>query len=215
MGPSLQNMLTLNQTIEYLAIDSAMDIISSSYVLFLTTGLSCNNSLKGLSVPIPLSQYRQTVLESDEERTKDFFSVISQKDNLTEFEVYFTITSFWAQQPLLQKYLKNNKFYHKQGLPLITELLKLHKTIKILKLHMKDVCYSNEPRPKYTEIAPKFWQIVFSHSSLEHIGITWSPVLEHTFKSQEKTLIEMHSQLRPTRLLPTIGSVYPKMYKWF
>ena len=80
---------------------------------------------------------------------------------------------------------------------------------------MKDVCYSNEPRPKYTEIAPKFWQIVFSHSSLEHIGITWSPVLEHTFKSQEKTLIEIHSQLRPTRPLPTIGSVYPKMYKWF
>ena len=215
MGPSLQKMLTLNQTIEYLAIDPAKDIIPSSYVSFLTTGLSCNNSLQRLSVPIPLSQYRQTVLESDEERKKDFFSVISQKDNLTEFEVYFTITSFRVQQSLLQKCLKNNKFYHEQGLPLITELLKLHKTIKILKLHMKDVCYSNEPQPKYTEIAQKFWQIVFSHSSLEHIGIGWSPVLEHTFKSQEKTLIEMHSQLRPTRLLPTIGSVYPKMYKWF
>ena len=104
---------------------------------------------------------RQTVLESDEERTKDFFSVISQKDNLTEFEVYFTITSFWAQQPLLQKYLKNNKFSHKQGLPLITELLKLHKTIKILKLHLKDVCYSNEPQPKYTEIAQHFGKLSF------------------------------------------------------
>ena len=104
MGPSLQNMLTLNQTIEYLAIDSAMDIISSSYVSFLAIRLSCNNSLQGLSVPISLSRYRQTVLESGEERTEDFFSVISQKDNLTEFEEFFTITSFWAQQPLLQKY---------------------------------------------------------------------------------------------------------------
>ena len=69
VGPSLQNMLTLNQTIvEYLPIDSASDFISSSIVSFLTIGLSCHNSLQGLCVKIPLSSYYESV----EERTRPF-----------------------------------------------------------------------------------------------------------------------------------------------
>ena len=51
---------------------------------------------------------------------------------------------------------ENEKFYHEQGLHLITEMLKLHKTIKILELHMQNVYYFNEPQSKYTEIAQKF-----------------------------------------------------------
>ena len=217
VGPSLQNMLTLNQTIEYLAIDYASDFISSSFVSFLTTGLSCNNSLQGLSVPIPLPEHMLTGHESDEERTIAFFNVVSQKDNLTKVEVYFINTSLQYTQLLMVQgmYFKNGGFYHEQVLPLITEMLKLHKTIKILKLHVQSKYYYNNPQLKSTEIAQKFWQIVFSHSSLEHIGITWSHDLEHTFKSQEKTLIEMYNQLRPTRPLPTIGLVYPRMNIWF
>ena len=215
MGPSLQKMLTLNQTIEYLAIDPAKNIISSSYVSFLTTGLSCNNSLQRLSVPIPLFEQKRKVHESDKETTRAFFNIISQKGNLTKFEVYFINTSAYSKNLPIRMHFENDKIYHEQGLPLITEMLKLHKTMKILELHMQDVYISNEPQPKYTEIAQTFWQIVFSHSSLEHIGIILSPVLEHTFKSQEKTLIEMHNQVRPTRPLPTIGSVYPKKNIWF
>ena len=216
MGPSLQNMLTLNQTIEYLAIDSASGgFIPSSFVPFLTTGLSYNNSLQGLSVPIPLFEHMRTVHGSDEERTRALFSVISQKDNLTEVELYFINISLLMRNPSFGVDLENDELCHEQGLPLITEMLKLHKTIKILKLQMQSVYYFNNPQLKSTEIAQKFWQIVFSHSSLEHIGITWSPALEDTFKSQEKTLTEMHNQLTPTGPLPTIGLVYPRTNTWF
>ena len=212
VGPSLQNMLASNQTIEYLAIDSASDFISSSYVSFLTTGLSCNNSLQRLRVPIPFFKRRGTVYGSDEERTRAFFNVIFQKDNFTKVEVYFINSSIIYRNSYVPgMYFQNNILYHEEILPLITEMLKSHKTIKVLKAHMQSVYYDNNLQLKYTEIAQKFWEIVFSHSSLEHIGITWSPDLEHTFKSQEKTLIEMHNLVRPTRPLPTIGSVYPRM----
>ena len=54
MGPSLLEMLTLNKTIEIDSNDFTITI-PSTYLSFLTTGLSHNTSLQELSVPIPLS----------------------------------------------------------------------------------------------------------------------------------------------------------------
>ena len=59
MGPSLQDMLTLNQTIEYFEIVYTdiftFSTISSTYLTFLTTGLIHKTSLQKLNVPILLS----------------------------------------------------------------------------------------------------------------------------------------------------------------
>ena len=62
MGPSLEDILILKQKIEYLEIDT-FSPIPSTYLSFLTTGLSHNTSLLELSVLIPLSNtnYEQII----------------------------------------------------------------------------------------------------------------------------------------------------------
>ena len=94
MGTSLQNMLTLNQTIKYLEIylNSFVDTISSTYMFFLTTGLSHNTSLQELSIFIPLS-------DTNNEQIRTFFNVISQKNHLTELKLDFRV---------VQSYLYDN-----------------------------------------------------------------------------------------------------------
>ena len=79
MGTSLQDMLTQNQTLKYLQINSWYNIhIPSSFLSFLTTGLRHNTSLQQLSVSIPLNEEIIT-----------FINVISQKNNFTELKVNF------------------------------------------------------------------------------------------------------------------------------
>ena len=85
IGNSLRDMLTLNQTIQCLEIDPRYySHISSTYLSYLTTGLSYNNSLQEPSVYIPLSHTNNQQLQT-------YFNVISQKYNLTELKVYFAL----------------------------------------------------------------------------------------------------------------------------
>ena len=90
IGNSLRDMLTLNKTIQCLEIDPQYHSyiyhshISSTYLSYLTTGLSYNNSLQELSVLIPLSHTNNQQLQT-------YFNVISQKYNLTELKVYFIL----------------------------------------------------------------------------------------------------------------------------
>ena len=89
MGPSLQDMLTLNRTIEYFEIvdmqteNFTTHTISSTYLSFLTTGLTHNTSVNELSVPIPLSSTNYVEMTA-------LFNVISHKNNLIELKVAFT-----------------------------------------------------------------------------------------------------------------------------
>uniref|UniRef100_A0A1X7SKF7 Uncharacterized protein n=1 Tax=Amphimedon queenslandica TaxID=400682 RepID=A0A1X7SKF7_AMPQE len=59
MGTSLQDMLTQNQTLKYLEINN---VIPSSFLSFLTTGLRHNTSLQQLSVSIPLNEEMRTFI---------------------------------------------------------------------------------------------------------------------------------------------------------
>ena len=79
-------MLTLNKTIEYFEIDHYDFTISipSTYLSFLTTGLSHNTSLQELSVPIPLS-------DTNYEQITTLCNVISHKNKLTELNVNFIL----------------------------------------------------------------------------------------------------------------------------
>ena len=92
MCSSLQNMLTLNKTIEYLEIECDWYLygstISSTYLSLLTTGLSHNTSLQELSILIPVS-------DTNNEQIRTFFNVISQKNHLTELKLDFTLDQFF------------------------------------------------------------------------------------------------------------------------
>ena len=90
MGNSLTDMLKQNQAIQYLEIVPPYTCsltISSTYLQYLTAGLSYNHTLKGLSVYISLSHassHDQQLL------------VISQKYNLTELKVHFRLDQFYG-----------------------------------------------------------------------------------------------------------------------
>ena len=194
MGTSLQNMLTLNQTIEYLEIksDQYMNTISSKYLSSLTTGLSHNTSLQELSVFISVS-------DTNNEQIRTFFNVILQKNHLTELKLSFKI------DPILNDHMKQKSLCYEQVLPLVTNMLKLHTTIRLLKIEYWYVGDSTTfPPIKWIEQTQQFFQAIFLHPSLEYVKIRYASLIKDTYKAQEKSLIEQHSKLHPLKPLPII-----------
>ena len=82
----LQDMLVLNQIMEYFEIDphDYTTTIPSTYLSFLTAVLSHNTSLQELSVLIPLS-------DTNYEQITTFFNVISRNNKLTELKLNFIL----------------------------------------------------------------------------------------------------------------------------
>ena len=122
MGPSLQDMLALNKTIEYFEIDhdNFTRTIPSTYLSFLTTGLSHNTSLKELSVPIPLS-------DTNYEQITTIFNVISHKNKLTELKVNLVLDQSYESSDYSYEERKQimTSLFYEQGLYLITNMLKV------------------------------------------------------------------------------------------
>ena len=205
IGPSLQEVLKLNQAIECLDIQPHpihyyLTIpISNIYLSSLMNGLSCNSSLQGLSVLFPLS-------DTDNEQTTAFFNVMSNKKKLTELKLYFTVEE--SLDSIDNTYEIMKQLFYEKELCLITNLLDKHKTMRLL--HIKqDYCtyYShdtNNLQPNWKELTQHFWETVYSHPTLQYIGITRTSTLKDTLESQQKTLIDIHKQLQPRTPLPII-----------
>ena len=178
MCTSLQNMLTLNKTIEYLEIEWYYDdrsTISSTYLSLLTTGLSHNTSLQELSIFIPVS-------DTNNEQIRTFFNVISKKNHLTELKLNFKL-----DQPFICDDKKCASLFYEQVLPLVTNMLELHTTIRLLRI--RHLCFSVDSPPiNWIELIQHFLQAIFLHPSLEYIYQT-SDLLYDTLKAQEKSLI--------------------------
>ena len=201
MGPSLQDMLTLNQAIEYFEIYSNNTTsIPSTYMSFLTTGLSHNTSLQELRVPIPLS-------DSNFEQITTLFNIISQKNELTEFEV----TLVPDQCSYEERKQRTSSLFNKHGLHLITNMLQSHVTMTFFSINCSDFDFSQSSQIE--EIIQHFWQTVFLHPTLQYIDTLQSPFLkaflqssflEDTLQSQKKTLIDIHKQQQPLKPLPII-----------
>ena len=194
MGTSLQNMLTLNKTIQYLEIkyDFYMfeSTIFSTYLSLLTTGLSHNTSLQELSTFIPVS-------EISNQQIRTFFNVISQKNHLTELKL-----NFKADEYLTYDKTSVSLFYE-QVLPLVTNMLELHTTIRLLQIKL--IYYSNDsPLINWIELIQHFLQAIFLHPSLEYIDLPNLIILYDTLKAQEKRLIDLHKKLYPLKPLPII-----------
>ena len=197
MCTSLQNMLTLNKTIEYLEIEWNYDdgsTISSTYMSLLTTGLSHNTSLQELSTFIPVSA-------TNNEQIRTFFNVISQKNHLTELKLDFKL-----DQSFRYDIKKFASLFYEQVLPLVTNMLELHTTIRLLKIR----CFYFSTDSPQIELIQQFLQAIFLHPSLEYIDLPQShfTLLEYTLKAQEKSLIDLHKKLYPLKPLPIIEFDY-------
>ena len=193
MCTSLQNMLTLNKTIEYLEIDLNRNVstIVSTYLSFLTTGLSHNTSLQELSIFIPVS-------DTNNEQIRTFFNVISQKNHLTELKLEFI-----PNQSLIHDNKKCASLFYEQVLPLVTNMLKLHTTIRLLKIDHSYFSIDSQPI-NWMELIQHFLQAIFLRPSLEYIRLRKSNLLEDTLKAQKKSLIDLHKKLYPLKPLPII-----------
>ena len=202
MGTSLQDMLTQNQTLKYLEInnDWYSDIpIPSSFLSFLTTGPRHNTSLQQLSVSIPLN-----------EEIRTFINVISQKNNLTELKVNFTLDQSYSNCSEEKKKQIKTLLFYEQVLPAVTNMLQTHITIRLLRIECRGI--NNElSQPNWIELVQNMYETIFIHPSLKciHIfsGYIPPPFLENTLKNQEKALINRRRKKQPsTQLLIVINS---------
>ena len=184
---SLRDMLTRNQTIQCLEIDPPhySSLISSTYLSYLTTGLSYNNSLQELSVYIPLSHTNNQQLQT----------YFSQKYNLTEFKVHFTLDQSYTN-------CSNNKIeqimtslYYEQGLPLVTKMLSLYTTVRLLKVRFSINIDLPTNSTLHSSSVKSLLEAIFLHPSLEYIEIQWTQLLQDTFKEQmidkQKPVVDM------------------------
>ena len=203
MAPSLQDMLKTNQAIEYFEIDSYDFTIPSTYLSFLTTGLSHNTSLQELSVPIPLSD------ANCEQTTTTLFNVISHKNKLTELEVNFIVDQSYESTDYSyeEKQQIMTPLFYEQGLPLITNMLQSHTTMRLLYIYCEHIDYAL-CQPNWIKLSQHFWQTVFLHPTLQYIKSNFSLVLRDTLQSQEKTLIDIHKQQQLLKPLPIIDQHY-------
>ena len=188
VGLSLQNMLTLNKTLEYLAIEPVMYDFPSSYFSSLTAGLSCNNSLRGLNVPIRLT-------DTNCDQITRFFDVISQKNNLSQLKGVYNCNNE-----------KKRQLFYEWVLPLITKMLESHTTMTHIDCFIVEISLS-QPKPSWLESTRHFWQAVFLHPSLQYVRINKSSVMEDIVKKQLKMLIDAHKQQHPSKLLPMVTTV--------
>ena len=201
VGTSLQDMLTQNQTLKYLQISNERYMygipipIPSSFLSFLTTGLIHNTSLQQLRVPITLPN----------EEIRTFINVISQKNNLTELEVFFTLDQSYSNCSWEEYKQIMIPFYYEQLLPAVTNMLQSHTSIRILGIYCKG--YLNESsQPNWIELVQHLYETIFIHPSLEYIKINYIPLLVDTLKNQKKTLIERHRKEQPHRPILTVDT---------
>ena len=195
----------MNEAIESLEIQPyatfgyLTSTFSSIYLSSLMNGLLCNSSLQRLSVHFPLQ-------DTENEQITDLFRVISNKKKLTELKLYFTVEESLESMENAGTIMK--RLFYEQGLHLITNLLDIHKTMTLLHIELMYHTYylhdTNNLQRNWIEVTQRFWKTVFSHPSLQYIGITKTSTLRDTLKSQKKTLIDLHKQLQPPRPLPII-----------
>ena len=74
-------------------------------------------------------------------------------------------------------------------LPLVTNILNSHKTIRLLQVQSLSVDERLErlSKPHWRDSIQQLFQAVFSHPSLEYIGIQQTQLLQDTFKAQKET----------------------------
>ena len=164
----LQDMLQHNKTIQYFHIlpyfsssNQQFSFGSSDYLSYLTNGLSHNTSLQELMVPIPLS--------SDIKYVKHFFDVISQK-TVTELHIRFLLDQTYKEWDTNRQEREMGTLLYNYGIPLVTEMLNSHNTMRLLKLSViPPVSPFASLKQEEQEITQIFYDTVLKHPSLQYV----------------------------------------------
>ena len=167
----LQDMLQHNKTIQYFHIvlpyDSSSNeqfsFGSSDYLSYLTNGLSHNTSLQELMVLIPLS--------SNIKYVKHFFNVISQK-TITELQIIFVLDQTYKEWDRSRQEREMRTLLCNYGLPLVTEMLNSHNTMRLLELSaIPHVFVFDFLKQEEKGMIQNFYDTVLRHPSLQYVGI--------------------------------------------
>ena len=163
----LQDMLQHNKTIQYFHIvpyyssSKQFSFGSSDYLSYLTNGLSRNTSLQELMVPIPLS--------SDIKYVKHFFDVISQK-TVTKLHIKFVLDQTYKEWDSSRQKREMRTLLCNYGIPLVTEMLNSHNTMRLLKLSVIPRVFPFASlKQEEKEIIQNFYDTVLRHPSLQYI----------------------------------------------
>ena len=165
----LQDMLQHNKTIQYFHIvlyysrisNKEFSFGSSDYLSYLTNGLSHNTNLQELMVPIPLS--------SDIKYVKHFFDVISQK-TVTELQITFVLDQTYKEWDRSRQEREMVTLLCNYGIPLVTEMLNSHNTMRLLKLSTLPYMFPLVSlKQKEQDVIQNFYDTVFRHPSLQYV----------------------------------------------
>ena len=191
-GDALKNMLIKNQTLKYFEIDIE-DPISISF--FIKNGLMFNNTLQELWIPI--------LLPINDDTQNLFDHVICQKHNITDLKLFFK-TSHSSTTNSTEEMMAVS--FYDQGLPLLTNMLQSHPTIRLLMIEYSEHFNQVPPQSNWTEIVQHFYENISIHPSVEYVGITilysQTNLMEDIFKAQQEALMDLHKQAQLTRPLP-------------
>ena len=158
---SIQAMLAKNRTLKCLEIINNMySNISSSFLPFLSTGLRHNTSLQQLSVSIPLNEEIIT-----------FINVISQKNNLTELDVYFKLDQSYSNCSEKEKKQIMTLLFYEHLLPAVTNMLQSHTPIRLLWIKCDHIIVWSS-QPNWIETVQHLYETIFIHPSLEYVEFT-------------------------------------------
>ena len=133
---------------------------ASSYMSIITTGIAgilYNFGLQQLSIPV--------FLPITNKQIKRFLKVISQKHNITELEVNFQLDQTCSFKDDEKEIMKS--FFYEQTLPDIFDMLRSHRTIKIMSILCEYLNESSDTNT--TEIVDLFYCTPFP--SLEQLEI--------------------------------------------
>lgn len=187
MCSSLQDMLLHNHTLHYL--DVTWPLISCPCLSSLIASLKGNTSLQGLSVPILLLPYTNELMVT-------FFDVVSQKNNITQLKVDFVVD---------QHSMQSLGIFIDLGLPIVTTILKSHKTIRLLSIMCRGritITFN------WRKIAQDFFETIFRHPLLEYIVIdTLDLNLKKHFEKGTERDIHCSTQTIPTTETTTCDNV--------
>ena len=179
---SLQNMLSSNKTLKSFEIDfydiGSVWSLYSGHLPYLVAGLSFNNNLKTLRVPISFFSEK-----ADHEVRKSFFGIIAKKVKLVNLDL-----DLWC--PWYDAEVAIHEFFE-NDLPVITRMLETHKTLIQFKLYLRADDYGQTV--KSTKSAEKFWQAVFCHPTLQYVSASSSThkgAFEVALKAEKKKICD-------------------------
>ena len=183
---TLQNMLSSNKTLKSFEIDFSDESFHSHlhtrHLSHLATGLSHNNSLQTLGVPVTFF-----TTQTDYEERRAFFNVIAKKENLANIYVSFQCEWYLIDQHAF-KFFEND-------LPVITKMLESHRTLIQFKLLFSGQ-YDHTAALIAIGSAQKFWKAVLCHPTLQYVSAMTGGnpcIFKEAFDIEEKTISDNSS----------------------